>query len=793
MIGDPLTTPLFADLAFRGWFPRWLAVAMGVLAVAAVLLLYFREAGRIPAWRRAIMAGLRAVTLASILFLLLRPTLLTETRGHRPRPVAVLVDDSQSMTTRDPRPNLPDKWRTAVALNRVPPDRPMPTAGDLPADLPEKPSRLEVARAALTNPRLQLLEKLKGVGPLQPASFGLGRSAKDPRDAKWVEALAGTEPRTAMTDGVFALLNRDENELPAAVVLVTDGRENASQQSLDDLARECARLEVPLHVYGVGSSSFGQVQVRGVTVPETLFVDDTVSVPVRYRVQGFKNGKVELVLKLNDNEVARKVVDLAEGNDLKEVLSFVPTQRDAQAGKQELTATVRALSGPGDAADEVSKSVRVIDRKMKVLVIDSTPRWDFKFLQRALLRDRRVEPRFILTEGDRKAMDAGPPFLPKFPATRQDLLAFDLLVLGDFPASHLTGEQQQWVRDFVAEGGGLIHIAGRHHGPATFSGTPLADVLPVEFQSVQFPLDSAAPPEPFRPELTPAGARNPLLSLEDDPAESLRTWRTLPEIYWAYPVQKLKPAAESLLTHPTKQTTDNKPMPLLAAHYYGKGYVLFCGFDETWRWRFNEADKFFGRYWSQAIYVTGVPRTLGTKLTQLSLDTPDPQLGKLGQLYARLFNPDLKPLSADEVEATVERLDVGPDDKDRTARLRLRKLPGQDGDYVAPVPFNQVGRFALKVDTGSEPATLEYRVTLPPDHELAPGGMAGEELRSLAEATGGKFYREEDLHTLPASVKPKTTPFTHKDEVLLWNRWALLWVVGLLSAEWFLRKFNSLS
>ncbi len=789
-------TPLFADLAFRGWFPRWLAVAMGVLAVAAVVALYLREAGRVPAWRRAVMAGLRAAALASVLFLLLRPTLLTETREQQPRPVAVLVDDSQSMTTRDPRLNFPDRWRTAIALNLVPPDKPipeMPSTSDLPAETPEKPTRLEVAKAALTNPRLQLLEKLKAVGPLQPATFGLGRSAKDPRDTKWVEALAGTEPRTALADGVFDLLKRDENELPAAVVLVTDGRENASQHSLDELARECARLQIPLHVYGVGSSSFGQVQIREVIVPETLFVDDTVSVPVRYRVRGYKDGKVEVVLKLNGNEVARKLVDLAEGDDLKEVLSFVPQQKDAQPGKQELTATVRAFSGADDTADELGKSVRVIDRKVKVLVVDSTPRWDFKFLQRALLRDRRVEARFILTEGDRKALESGPPFLPKFPATRQELLAYDLLILGDFPASYLTGEQQQWVRDFVTEGGGLIHIAGRQHGPASFHGTPLADVLPVEFQSVQFPIDSGSRPEPFRPELTPAGVRSPLLSLDDDPAESLRVWRTLPEIYWAYPVQRLKPAAEAFLVHPTKRTTDNKPMPLLAAHYYGKGYVLFCGFDETWRWRFNEADRYFGRYWSQAVYVTGVPRTLGTKLTQLSLDTPDPQLGKMGQLYARLFNPDLKPLTADEVEATVERLDVGPDDKDKITRLRLRKLPGQDGDYVAPVPFNQVGRFALKVDTGSDPATLEYRVTLPPDHELAPGGMAEEELRRLAEATGGKFYREEDLYTLPASVKPKTTPVTHKDEVLLWNRWALLWVIGLLSAEWFLRKFNSLS
>jgi hypothetical protein len=781
-----------ASLSFRGWFPVWLAVLLALLAVAGVAFLYLREAGLVPAWRRATLAGLRGLTLAGLLFLALRPTLLTETHGQRPRPVAVLVDDSQSMATRDPRPGFADRWRVALAYNLVAPDKALPaqgSSGDLPADTPGEPTRLDVAKAALTNPRLDLFKRLQKSGrALQPASFGLGRSSKDPRDAKWVERLTGREPRTALTDAVFDILKRDEYELPAAVVLVTDGRDNASRNSLDDLARECARLQVPLHVYGVGSSAFGHVQVREAIVPETLFVDDTVSVPVRYRVHGYKEGRVEITVKLNDREVAQKVVDLQEGDDLREVLSFVPTQRDAEAGKQELTTSVRVLSGPDDAADTLTKSVRIVDRKVKVLVIDSTPRWDFKFLQRALLRDRRVEARFILTEGDRRAMESGEPFLPRFPQTRQELLAYDLLILGDFRASYLNGEQQAWVREFVAEGGGLIHIAGRYHGPATFAGTALADVLPVEFNSEQFPIDSGTQAQPFRPELTPAGVRSLLLRLEDDPLENLRVWRTLPEIYWSYPVTRLKPAAEVFLTHPTKRTADNKPMPLVAAHYYGKGYVLFAGFDETWRWRFNEGDRFFGRYWSQAVYLTGVPRTLGTKLTQLSLDTPDPQLGKTGQVYARLFTPDLKPLTAERLEATLRDVE-----QNQTLPVELKALPGQPGDYVATLPFNRVGRFALKVDTGSEPATLEYRVTLPPDHELAPGGMAEEELRSLAEQSGGKFYREEDLNRLPDEVPVKTTPYTQREEVLLWNRWALIAVIGLLSAEWFLRKLNSLS
>lgn len=787
--------PIFAELAARGFFPVWVAVVMAVVAVVAVGLLYRREAGRVPAWRRAGLAALRGLALASILFLVLRPTLVTDVRGTTPKPVVLLVDDSQSMQTRDPRLTIPDRWRAAVAFGLLPPDKPipqMPSAGDVPSDTPDKPMRIEVVKAFLGNRKLDLLEKLTAVGPVRPAAFGQRKAEKDPRSVAWVDSLSAQEPRTALADAIGELLKRDEVDLPAAIVVVTDGRENASDTPLETVGKECGRLGVPVHVVGIGGSAFGTLQVRGVDVPETLFVDDTVAVPVRYRVRGYKEGSVEITIKLNGSEVARKTVPLTEGEDLRELLSFVPEQKNARPGKQDFTATVRVIAGTETIPDELNKAVRVVDRKVKVLVVDSSPRWDFKFLQRALMRDRRVEARFYLSDADPRAMRSGLPFISGFPDSRQELFAYDLLVIGDLPAGALTREQQKFVQDFVVEGGGVVHIAGRTAGPASFVGTPLADILPVEFQPQRFAIDGVSP-DPYRPEATPAGVRSPLLSLADDPVENLKVWRDLPEMYWHYPVTKLKPAAEVLLVHPRAKTPDGKPMPLLVSHYYGKGYVLYCGFDETWRWRFNEADAFFGRFWSQSVYIAGVPRTLGTKLTQLSLDTADPVLGKTGQVFARLFSSDLRPLTADRIEARLERLDANAGDADRVKSVDLKAVPGQPGEYVAALNFNSLGRFALKVDTGTDPAQLEYRVTLPPDHELAPGGMAEEELRSLAESSGGAFYREEDLHTLAKAVRPKSAPFARRDEILLWNKWMLFLVVGLLSLEWFLRKFSSLS
>jgi len=328
----------------------------------------------------------------------------------------------------------------------------------------------------------------------------------------------------------------------------------------------------------------------------------------------------------------------------------------------------------------------------------------------------------------------------------------------------------------------------------TLATSPIADVLPVEFEPVKFLTESPGRPTGFRPVPVQSMIKNPLISLEDDPLDNVRLWRTLPEVYWHFPVTRLKPAAEAFLVHPSAKTADRKPMPLLAGHYYGKGYVLFVGFDETWRWRFNEADKYFGRFWSQAVYVAGVPRTVGTKLTQLSLDTNDPVVNKTGQVYARLLNRDFQPLTAERIEARLIKLDADANDRDANTAVELRAMPGQPGEYVAALPFNRPGRFALKVDPGNDnPATLDYRVTYPPDHEQAKSGMAEEPMRKLAEATGGKFYREESLNNLPDDVRPQLAPFTRRTETILWNGWVMALLIGWLTLEWVLRKFNSLS
>jgi hypothetical protein len=556
------------------------------------------------------------------------------------------------------------------------------------------------------------------------------------------------------------------------------------------VAQECARLKVPLYIYGVGTSEGGSLQFKDVVAPETLFFEDNVSVPVRWRARGIKQGLGTITLTVGGKVVAQRDIMIREGEDFREVLHFTPqklgTEREQ---KTDLVATIQ-IKGNADYKDEFKRPVQLIDRKVKVLYVENTPRWEFKFLMPTLLRDRRVESTFVLINGDPKSMQAGPPFLPTFP-TREKLFAYDMLIMGDVPASYFDAEKTTAIQDFVKEGGGLVLIAGRHSAPSSFANTPLAEVLPVEFLPVKVTLDSESRPQPFQPILTGAGERSDMMSLADTPEENTKTWKGLPGWYWHFPITKLRPGATSLVVHPTAKIGE-QPMPLVATHYYGKGQVLFLASEETWRWRANAQEKFFPRFWGQVIYQLGLPHLLGNaRKAQIALEQAEATLGTPGYVHARLFDSEFRPLKEERIAAQLEYLDAKAG-QERTRPVMLEAVPGQPGEYRALLAHDMPGRFELKL-SGAEPVAMPFRVSLPPRHEQEEIGMAEDSLRKAAENSGGKFYREEDLYKLPAEIETRKAPFTHRQEVILWGPLALVLFVSLITAEWLVRKFSNLS
>lgn len=782
------------SVAFRGVTSPWACAGLLVLLALVsglIVLLYWRERGRARPWLRIAMAGMRLLVVNLVGLLLLLPIVVLDFEGQRPRPLCLLIDNSASMSQRDQRLAPQDKLRVAIAENLTAPDLPLSegsSLADVPAPTSVDPARSYLVRKVLENDRLRLLEALAKKLPLSVHFFGNRLHAAGGEGATWIEEYRADEPRTALADAIRELATKREGDPPAAIVVFTDGRDNASQASLRDVAQECAHVEAPLHVYGVGASAVGNLQLKELSVPDALFYDDVVAVTVRWRCQGFKDGMATVAITLGGKTLASKRVAVREGDEFRESLSFVPKKDELQGAQGELTATIK-YDGMETFLDdnEQKRAVRLVDRKVRVLYVEGAPRWEYKFLMTALLRDRRVDPRVVLIEASPEAT-AGTPYLPSFPVQRADLFAYDLVILGDVPSSYFSPERLTWLRDFVREGGGLAMIAGRKHAPVTYYESVLAEVLPVEFMPTRFPADVARRSEPFVPQLTPLGGRSEMMALVDGMEENRKTWKELPGFVWHYPVTKLRAGAWALLTHPTAKAGD-QPMPVLAMQHYGKGLVLFLGSDETWRWRYNAQDRYFGRFWGQVVYQMGLPHLVGQqKRIQLTLDRNDVSLGRPSYVYARILDAEYRPWNAAQVGGRLEALDA----KDSPEPLAFDALPGQPGEYRALLGNNAVGRFRIVLDE-PEGVNLEYRVSLPPQHELAVAGMDEEGLRAAAALSGGKFYREEDLYHLADDVQPRYGTFAERRQILPWHPLTLLLIVGLVAGEWLLRKFADLS
>ncbi len=497
------TTLQSAELTLRGPLPGWLAMLLLLGVIVWVVYLYRLEKGTMGWLRRILMTCLRVSLLTLLLFLLFRPILLTEFEGQRSRNIIFLLDNSLSMKQHDRRITVPDKFRVALAKGLVPWDKPLPTIQSqnaVPEQTPADPSRADLVRWVLQESKLRLLPGLEQHGPVNPYMFGYGLRGTQEEGGKnktMAERLLlsfnADENRTNLADAVIEILQRKDGALPAAMVILTDGQDNASKYSLNEAAVECARLKVPLYIYGVGTAEGGSLQLKEVGVPETIFVEDTITIPLRWRAQGFKKGNLEATITLGGQLVAKRTVPNLTGEDLRSNITFTIPKSKGLAKEERLNlVTSIQVKGNESFKDSVTKTVQVVDRKIRVLYIEHSPRFVFQFLMGGLLRDRRIEPSFLLVNADAKVSQSGPPYLAAFPPTRAKFFdaQYNVIILGDVASSYLGKEHMEWIKEFVQNRGGLIVIAGRQNMPATYENTPLAEVLPAEFEVRRFGLDT---------------------------------------------------------------------------------------------------------------------------------------------------------------------------------------------------------------------------------------------------------------------------------------------------------------
>jgi hypothetical protein len=294
--------------------------------------------------------------------------------------------------------------------------------------------------------------------------------------------------------------------------------------------------------------------------------------------------------------------------------------------------------------------------------------------------------------------------------------------------------------------------------------------------------------KPVKLELTSAGRANLMMRLSDREEESAAIWKQLPPVYWVARVSRAKPAAEVLLvdSDPAKESRFGK-MPVVALQQYGQGQVMYVGTDNTWRWRKNVGDTYYTALWGQVAQRMAMLHVLGgSKRTRLSTDKKSYVTGERVQVFARLQTSGAEPLQ----EATVKGI-YGPRSGGKQTEVILRAAPDHPGLYRGEFTAPLAGAYQFYIE-GDLDTPLDFTVT-EPMFEFGETAMNESLLRDLAGATGGAFFREEDLHKLPQTIVARTERVKSPLEVELWSSpFYFLLMLLVLSGEWVLRKLSHL-
>jgi hypothetical protein len=798
-----------ASLAFRGGIDAGWYVLLLLAAGTAVWWMYRNSPTNLSPARRHWLTTLRVLFLALVLLLLMRPVLAFTVEGSVRRLLVLLFDTSSSMQIKDPRLTPDDQKRAAIAKELAEPARGLSqTLDGRHAQDVQQVARLDVARAAFKNDRLNLLPRLDREFDLSAFTFAQGVAEISARKAElagtnspakkkekvtvghfpWVDHLSATNPLTAIGDAVREVMNRKRGQPLAGVLLVTDGANNSGSQPRE--AAELARQEgVPLYVYGVGITRPRDLIVANLFAPDVSFVKDEVAVTVRVRAQGLSGENAEIALKLGGETVATQPVAFASDGEQVVPLRFTPQTQ----GEFELQAAIEPR--PDETVKDNNTRthrLKVIDAKIKVLLVEQSPRWEFKYLQMMLLRDRRVDLKCFLIEGDRAITRVeNTPYLAEFPSKKDELFKYDLVIFGDVDPKHMTSAQLENLNEWVAKfGGALVTLAGRRFLPLAYRRSVLEKMLPVEFDAptIETPLDAPAD-KPIKLELTPAGRANLMMKLSDRDDENVALWKAMPPIYWAARVARPKPAAEVLVVDPdpARESRFGK-MPVIALQQYGLGQVMYVGTDNLWRWRKNVGDLYHTIIWGQIAQRVSLQHLLGvSKRTQLTTDRQNYLSGECVTIYARLYGAGYEAIQEPAVKGHYG-LKNG---QGQRPEVTLRAIPEQAGLYRGEFIAPAAGAYQFWVEHDVN-TLLDFNVT-EPKFELGETAMNEPLLRDLAAVTGGAFFREEDLHKLPDTIALKTERVRSPLEVELWSS-PLYFLLMLLvvTVEWVLRKLSHL-
>lgn len=783
-----------AALSFEGVAPGWALLCLAALG-AAVIRAYGWGAPDLSRNRRLALAALRILLLALFAALLTKPVLLLTLNENVRGRLAVLVDNTQSMNIADRRAAPDDLKRAAIAFGALPPEggKEAPS-GDAKW---KNASRAGILQALAANDRLKLWPRLqeksdvvvygaaREASPLGPLAPEPGAPVTTAEAAAFFQRLKFSGNTTALGNSLRAVLEDNRGQPLAGVLVLTDGANN-SGIAPEEIAQMAKEDGIPLYLYGMGITEPKDIALRELSGPRGAFLKERAEFAVKVRAPGFNGTPAKLRLKVNGKVADEKEILLNKA-ETEYQLGFSPEEKGECKVEAEIEPMEEETSRDNNTA---STKIRVLDSKVKVLYVEQEPRWDFRYLLSTFQRDRRLDVKCVLLDGD-PGIEAGKdsPYLKDFPQERAEIVANEIIVLGDVDPARLGPARMKLINEWVGElGGGIIFLAGPKHNPVQYAGTPLEPLLPVELApAADMEKWGASSRVPMRLKLTPAGEMSPLLRLADSALANREIWNGFPGVRWTAQVAKARPTGQVFLVDTTPEhASGEEQMPVIAQQPYGKGMVMYFGFQETYRWRSAVGEKHYIRIWNQIIQSFSLERQLGTSARiQLKTGKPEYTAGDKVLITGKVYSDNFTPLIEPSIPGTLTVRSA--DGREEKSSLRLLAAPDSSGGYQAEFAAATPGEYSFSTLMDAN-AQVKFEVAVP-QAEFAETAMNAPLLQKLAAISGGRFLREEDLNKLPELISANTaTLVSFKKYELFYSLGWMAALIAVAAGEWFLRR-----
>jgi uncharacterized membrane protein len=758
-----------SERAFEWQLGGWLALPpgvcwalLGLLAVGGIALMVwlYRHTLRALTWRqRVIFVALRGGFFLVLLICLAGPAQVERVYNSTQdsRPLAVLVDRSQSMIVQDAR----GVTRLSTALRAW--------------------KKVE-ADAIHAFPSLRY--------------FRFGESADAASDLE--SAVNGAEPGTSTH--LYGSLNQLMKEAPSGgyggIVCLTDGLDT-TDATPDESVSRALQNHCPLYFcVGQGQSAPAlreTLLVREVDMPGQVLRKSQFTARIVVEAHTAKARDVPLSLWVDNQSAAQTEVHLHVGANL------IPWTIPVDSAEPGLL-HVECRLGEGAEAETIAAAVRVVaQEQIHILFYQGSLDWSYRFINLAVQNDASFaltglfNPDLSMTrEITSSSQD---PNLTQMPEKAEDLKPFQIVVLSNVFADQMSAAQQTALIDYVQGGGGVLFMVSDTKMAATFAGTAIEGMMPVIFEAPVKEDQGAQAEDVLQDQMNQTGVAyeaegetkvDPLQHFAFPPnpkrsevadlfgAASGGLLQNLPEFSTYARVRGIKAGGEVLAVHPLDKTADNVPRALLVTQRYGQGHVTALLTDGLWRWKLSLPSESRDPevFWQQLLRILARHETAHGNL-HFGLQPFFSSLGQVSDFRLEgAEGPNAPKVSALSPGGVALPLAVQLDPQANTWSFQLK--PDQPGKW----------RIQAEDGRGAQMETLLRVSSTSHGDELSGQPADTEGLRKLAVSTGGCLLDNGASDNWSASGAAQSATLVSKRSQPLWDQWAVLLIgLGLYATE----------